>query len=163
MKKYFKINGLIIALLLFINTDIYSQRDYATGIGIRSWPYWGVSFKHFVTDQTALEIVGSSQWEGVMFDGMYTFHHNVFNTSNFNLLYGGGGHVGIWGSDVVNHPWLEVDENLTIGINLQAGLEYTFDEIPFSITFDWKPLLVLLQSSSVQVENVSFTIRYTIK
>lgn len=150
-------------LFFFPSLSLKAQRDYSTGIGIRSWPYWGATFKQFVTDQTALELIVSYKWEGMMVDGLYEFHHNTFNTSNFNLLYGFGGHTGWWGSDSTDTPWLKYDQHATVGLNGIAGIEYAFDEIPFSVSVDWKPLFIIAQHTGIDFKNISFSIRYNIK
>ena len=154
---------LIVILFLFTSLNMHAQRDYSAGIGIRSWPYWGVTFKQFVTEQTALELIVSYKWEGVMVDGLYEFHHNTFNTSNFNLLYGFGGHTGWWGNDSTDTPYLKYDQHVSVGLNAIVGLEYSFDEIPSSISVDWKPLFIIAQHTGVDLENISFSVRYNIK
>ncbi len=152
-----------ILLNIALTCSIYAQRDYATGIGVRSWPYWGITFKQFVTDQTGFEIMATSRWDGLILDGLYEFHHNTFNTSNFNLFYGFGGHLGWWSPDIVVHPWLEQGQHISVGINLIGGIEYSFDEIPFSVSVDWKPLFVVVQNPGIDIESISFSVRYNIK
>jgi hypothetical protein len=154
----------ILITLIAVNCfNLRAQRDYSTGIGIRSWPYWGITAKQFVTEQTALELIVSSKWKGLMIDGLYEFHHNTFNTSNFNLFYGFGGHSGWWSNDSTDHPWLNYGQHITVGLCAIVGIEYSFDEIPFSVSVDWKPLLIIAQHAGVNLENISFSVRYNIK
>lgn len=154
--------GLILAGVLF-NITLFAQRDYSTGIGLRGSPFYGFTVKQFVTNQTAFEFIISSKWDGLMIDGLYEFHHNTFNTSNFNLFYGAGGHAGWWSPDVVEHPWFEPDEHISFGVNAIGGIEYAFDEIPFSVSVDWKPLLVIVEDPGFYFDNLGFSIRYNIK
>ena len=69
-------------------------QDYTTGIGIRGGYFNGLTVKHFVSDQAALEGIFTSRWRGFQVTGLYEIHNQAFNTPRLNWYYGFGAHIG---------------------------------------------------------------------
>lgn len=154
----------VVIAALLISCAIYAQRDYSTGFGVRLGTTNGITVKHFVTDHSALEGILSTRWRGFIITGLYEFHLNAFKTPNFNFYYGFGGHLGVWSVYGYNHPWFEDDdEYIALGVDGILGLEYTFDEVPFSVALDWKPALNLIEITDFWIDDIGLSIRYVIK
>lgn len=158
-------SGVTTTLIVFLaTTSLSAQRDYDTGIGLRAGVSYGLTVKHFMTDRSAWEAILSTRYEGFLLTGLYELHQDVFNTTNFNFLYGFGGHLGEWPGDVDHHDWFNDKANhLALGIDGIIGLEYTFDEVPFSISIDWKPSFNIAEHAVFLVDEAGLSIRYVIK
>jgi hypothetical protein len=132
-----------IALTIFLSAFFLSfnyAQDYNTGIGIRGGYANGLTIKHFISSNSALEGIISSRWKGFQITGLYEIHNRAFNTDRLNWYYGFGGHVGFWDGDDTNEYWGDPGTSYTvIGIDGILGLEYNFSEIPFNLSLDWKP------------------------
>jgi len=153
----------ILCINLWLTTNLFAQRDYSTGLGLRNWPYWGITIKQFVSNRNAVEGIVTPIWGGLMMDGLYEIHQDAFKSPNFNLLYGFGGNVGWWGTHVAGRQEYQNDKHFSLGIDLIIGVEYTFDEIPFSISADWKPLFIFIENADVDPYSISFSFRYNFK
>jgi hypothetical protein len=155
-------------LLFFLALMVFSfqtkAQDYDTGIGFRFSPFTGVSVKHFVSRESAIEGMLSARWHGYMLTGLYERHQEAFDTHNLKFMYGAGGHFAWWDSDYVHHPWYDGHgDYAAFGLDGMIGLEYTFNEIPFSISLDWKPMFNLINDVGFRGDDVGLTIRYTIR
>lgn len=130
--------------LLFALTTSVQAQDYNTGVGIRGGAFNGLTIKHFMTSTTAVEGVLSTQWSGWLISGTWEKHAPAFNADGLKWFYGVGAHVGFWNNN--NFPGYDpAHGNYTVlGVHGALGLEYTFEEIPFSIGADWKPALNLV-------------------
>jgi hypothetical protein len=130
--------------LLFISAASVNAQDYNTGIGLRGGPFNGLTIKHFLSSNTAVEGVLSTQWSGWLISGTWEKHATAFNTEGLKWFYGVGAHIGFWNNS--NFPGSNNNQqsNTVLGVHGALGLEYTFNEIPFSIGADWKPALNLI-------------------
>jgi hypothetical protein len=161
MKKY------IFIIFFFIFGFILkseAQRDYSTAIGFRMGPASGLTVKTFLSDRAAFEGLLSTRWRGFLLTGLYELHQDVFGSTAFNFYYGLGGHIGWWDTDKYDHPWWDDDDvHTAFGIDGIIGLEYTFEEIPFNISVDWKPMFTITKGSGFTGDGAGFAVRYTIK
>jgi hypothetical protein len=159
-------SGVTTTLIILLTTaTVSAQRDYETGIGLRAGISYGLTVKHFMSERSAWEGILTTRWEGFTVTGLYELHQNAFNTTNFNFLYGFGGHLGAWHGDLgPYHDWYNDRYNhLALGIDGILGLEYTFDEVPFSISLDWKPALNVAEHALFIADEAALSIRYVIK
>jgi len=154
MKKLMFI--LLIALFFGLKSN---AQDYNTGIGLRGGWGTGLTIKHFLGDNKAVEGIFDSRWRGFSVTGLYEIHNQAFGVDRLNWYYGIGGHIGFWdGRYYWNH---NDDRNYTvIGIDGILGLEYNFKEIPFNIGVDWKPAFNLTDSSGFWGDGGAISIRY---
>jgi hypothetical protein len=152
--------GLIILLSTFLFSFSYAQ-DYNTGIGIRAGYANGLTIKHFVNSNSALEGIIASRWKGFQITGLYEIHNRAFNTERLNWYYGFGGHIGFWDGDNTNKYWGDPGESYTvIGIDGILGLEYNFSEIPFNLSVDWKPAFNLYGYNGFWGDGGALSFRY---
>jgi hypothetical protein len=146
----------VVAALVF-SQNLKSQ-DYSTAAGLRLGASSGLSIKHFVQSDRAIEGIVSTRWGGFSVTGLYEWHKPT-NTSNLNWYYGAGAHIGFWeGSNV---RWADDDASYTvIGADGILGLEYTFDEAPINLSLDWILALNVIGQTGVWGDGFGLSIRY---
>jgi hypothetical protein len=144
---------------IVVLTSFGFAQEYKTGIGLRGGWFNGITVKHFIGENKALEGILSTRWRGFNITGLYEVHHNAFDVAGLNWYYGGGGHIGFWeGSNV---KWSSnSNAHTVIGIDGILGLEYNFDEFPINISVDWKPAFNIIGHSGFWGDGGAFSIRY---
>lgn len=149
---------LFIAMLALIGSTVYGQ-DYKTAIGVRGTFVSGITVKHFIKEETALEgILSFGRW-GMNITGLYEKHATAFDVEGLYWYYGAGAHLGNWNDD---YPQLEENgEFVVIGIDGIVGLEYSIQEIPISFSVDYKPQLNLTGYPGFWGYGGALSIRYT--
>lgn len=127
----------ILTFILSITIIVFAQaQDYGTGIGFRGGLSNGLTVKHFISGNTALEGLLSTRWQGFNITGLYEIHARAFDTPRLNWYYGFGGHIGFW-DGYPNHPWFnDAGSYSVIGIDGIVGIEYNIEAIPFNISLD---------------------------
>lgn len=127
------------------------QQNYEKSAGIRLGSTSGLTFKKFVTENEAIELILSGRNEGTQISAIYLFHQPMefsFN-ENFYVHYGLGGHIGyerfndiakiltnVSGDEFV----FEERSFFAMGIDGNIGIEYRWLEVPITIGFDVKPI-----------------------
>ncbi|MDD4108173.1 MAG: hypothetical protein PHH93_05585 [Prolixibacteraceae bacterium] len=149
--------GLAIIIAATLST---TAQDYNTGIGVRGGLSNGLTVKHFISSNNAIEGILSTRWKGFNITGLYEIHAQAFNTPRLNWYYGFGGHIGFYdGYD--DHPWFDDDASYTvIGVDGIIGLEYNIEAIPFNISLDWKPGLNLIGYSGFWSDELALSVRF---
>lgn len=151
----------IFILSLFVTTSILSQ-DYTTAIGLRGGLSNGVTVKHFISGNSALEGILSTRWRGFNITGLYEIN-NALPEPGLNWYYGGGAHIGFW-SGYNRHPWFKDDRAYTVvGVDGILGIEYNFIDIPLNLSLDWKPAFNLVGYSGLWMDNFALSVRYLIR
>lgn len=152
---------------------------YKTGIGLRGGWEGGLTIKHFLQSHRAVEGIFSRGWGygGVRITGLYEIHKPFPGANGLDWFYGVGAHVGFYNEHYYGykcynggyydrdgdwHPGKCRDRYTTIGIDGILGLEYQFNEIPFTIGIDIKPYFDLVGRGD-HFGDGALTIRYTIK
>ena len=157
-----KLKKILITLTLtfFISSAGYAQY-YKTGLGVKLGASNGISLKHFVNQSNAIEGILASRWRGFHITGLYEVHRPAFNTAGFNWYFGGGAHLGVWnGYD--RHPWFDEDDRsyAVVGVDGVLGLEYKFNNAPFTLSLDWKPAINLTGYYGAWLSEGGLAIRY---
>lgn len=148
-----------IVILAFLATSIFVQaQEYTTGIGIRGGFSNGLTVKHFISDDRAVEGILATRWNGFYITGLYEIHKNAFNTAGLYWYYGIGGHLGAINGN--NSRFDDGKNHTLIGIDGVLGIEYSFDELPISLGVDWKPMFDLIGDSDIVFDNGAFSIRF---
>jgi hypothetical protein len=156
MKKHFLVFAIILAA-----TPLFSQ-NYKTGIGLRGGWISGITFKHFVKESRAVEMILSPgygwgrYYDGFQVIGLYELHKQAFDVDGLFWLYGGGIHIsqghyekveksywvstgpgnsGYWVYDTKRYSYFG------FGIDGIFGIEYKISEIPITLGFDVKPFI----------------------
>ncbi len=146
--------------VLFIAVAVDAQ-DYRTGIGFRGGYYNGLTVKHFLASEKAVEgLLVMPPWGGFLLTGLYEIHGPAFNVSGLNYYYGVGGHLGQWRGKTGEKHY-NADKNYTVlGIDGILGIEYNFGELPFNVSLDFKPALNLTGGYLYYPDEFALSIRY---
>ena len=152
----------ILGFLFMISAAFMANaQDYNTGIGIRGGLSNGLTVKHFISKNSAIEGIIASRWSGFNITGLYQIHANAFDTPRLNWYYGFGGHIGFWNGKYKNHPWFEdAGSYSVIGIDGIIGLEYNIEAIPFNISLDYKPGFNFIGYNGFWGDEFAFSIRF---
>jgi len=147
MNKFFRIL-LSLALVLTVSAAAKAQSGYSTGIGLRGGAASGLTIKHFIRSDVALEgiISTSFKYRGTVITVLYEKHAQAFNTSGLLWYYGLGGHVGFYnGHDYYDSGNKHYGDDNVYGVGVDGvlGLEYYIRDIPFTIGADIKPYINL--------------------
>ena len=151
---------LSLSVLFFTLTFVQAQ-DYQTGIGLRGGFSNGLTVKHFLGDQTAVEGILSTRWRGFLITGLLEFHRPT-QVDGLQWYYGFGGHIGVWNNrNNSKNPFFDNDKSGTvIGVDGILGIEYSFSGIPFNLSLDWKPAFNLIGYSGFRGDGGALSIRY---
>lgn len=129
----------------------FAQRTYDRGIGVRAGVYAAVSYKQFVSETGAIELqLGgrnySRRYRYTSFGAAYVHHAEMADllaawelpeVKNFNYYIGGGISGYAWGAR--DPSYRNLNNYLSWGLEIYAGLEYTFEEFPLAVSIDWSP------------------------
>lgn len=132
----------LILLLVFIgcSTAMFSQ-IYNQGIGARAGFGIGVTYKHFLNEQSALEAfmmfrpIGGYSFTN--FGALYLHHFPIGSVEGLNWYVGGGLIMQLFGGKYADlYP---NDNKINLGICLAGGAEYKFANIPLAVSADIMP------------------------
>ena len=129
---------LLVALLGFSA----NAQDYKTALGLRAGFPYGLTVKHFLNPNNAIEGVLASSWGGFVITALYENEHWTGQYPGLNWFWGFGAHVGFW--DNTNKYVDAIDSSAILGADFTVGLEYTFDEIPLNLSLDIMPSVNLI-------------------
>lgn len=148
-------------LSLFISPTLYAQ-DYQNAVGLRGGLFSGLTFKHFNSENVALEGILSTRWSGFEVTGLYEIHTPAFHVSGMNFYYGGGAHLGFYNGDNTNGVWGDTGKSYTlIGIDGILGLDYKIPGAPIDLSLDWKPAFNLSGYSNFIADGFALSARFT--
>ncbi|MFD2248321.1 hypothetical protein [Pontibacter ruber] len=147
MKTLFRV-FFALALVVALASTTQAQ-NYSTGIGARGGAAAGLTVKHFIKGDAAIEGILSSsfRYRGAVLTVLYEKHAPAFNAKGLQWYYGLGGHIGFYEGRyyyVRHHKHYDeyYDDNVVgVGIDGVLGLEYFIGDIPFTIGADIKPYL----------------------
>jgi hypothetical protein len=155
MKKIF-----IIFLLLFTFSQAsLISKNYNNAIGVRGLFDGGITYKQFVDNTKAFEVIlsGGDKWFGLT--GFYQWH-NKTHAKQLEWYYGAGVHA-VFIEDHKHTPWdRNTDTDLVLGVDGILGIEYSFREVPIVVSADWNPTLNLIGDSGLWLSRGSVSIRY---
>lgn len=153
---------IILTILVAVAFTAFSTaQDYKTGIGLRAGYPAGLSVKHFISNNAALEGILATQWRGFVVTGLFEAHKPLADVDRLKWFYGFGAHVGFWNGSTYRSYWMEPGTSYTvIGIDGILGLEYSFEEIPINLSLDWKPAFNLTGYTGFWGDGGALSIRY---
>ena len=132
MKKFLLL-GIFALMVTFIQAQSKSSNSssYTTALGVKVWDGGGISFKHFLTDRNAIELIGYFWSQGIRITGLYEIHGPISGASGLQWYIGPGAHVGFYNT--------KYGDGAFIGIDGVLGLDYKFNGAPINISLDWQP------------------------
>jgi len=132
MRKFF-----VLIVLLAVVTVSQAQSkstgssSYRTALGVKVWDGGGISFKHFVQDNNALELIGYFWNQGMRITGLYEIHGPITGATGLRWYIGPGAHVGFYNT--------KNGDGTFIGLDGVLGLDYKFKGAPINLSLDWPP------------------------
>jgi len=145
----------LVLALCFVS--FISAQDYNTGVGLRGGFESGLTIKHFVNRNSALEGLLTIRWQGFDVTGLYEIHYQAFEVDHLNWYFGGGAHLGGYnGNDLATWGTYSA----LIGIDGILGIEYNFREAPINIGIDWNPRIDIYGMTRFRAEGFALVIRY---
>lgn len=110
--------------------------SYTTALGVKVWgDGGGISLKHFVSENHALEGIGYFWNGGTRITGLYEFNFDIDGAPGLKWYIGPGAHIGFY-----NQPYNNDTKTGTfVGIDGVLGLDYKFNKAPINMSLDWQP------------------------
>lgn len=152
--KYF----MLIASFLFV-TGVYAQSrstsssSYKTALGVKVWDGGGISFKHFLSDKNAIELIGYFWNRGSRITGLYEIHGPVTGAPGLQWYIGPGAQIGFYNT--------KFGDGVFAGIDGVLGLDYKFKGAPINISLDWQPSIEFGENRGFVGSWGGLGIRYT--
>lgn len=163
-----KMKKILLVIILFAGIGLSSEAQsyYRYAVGLRVGPAFGISGKHFLNRNTAIEGIFQARWRGVIVTGLYEYSRHAFRTPGLVWYIGGGGHIGYWKDYTASNYWWNYEENpgsiLLMGADFILGLEYSFKDIPLNLSIDWKPAVNFFGYVGFWGDMMAISIRYAI-
>ena len=137
---------LLVVFTLFLLTYHAEAQNtgssYRTALGVKVWDGAGISFKHFLTGNNALELIGYFWGHGTRITGLYEIHGPIKGATGLKWYIGPGAHIGFYNDHHHNHNHIHDDHyghGPVIGIDGVIGLDYKFRGAPINMSLDWQP------------------------
>lgn len=153
-----KCKTFLIATLLLACVSTISAQHYKTGIGARVGFFNGVSAKTFVSPNNAIEGIVNFRWDGVIVTGLYEWQKPIPAAPGFDYFLGVGAHIGFFN----NYKW-DKDDSVVAGVDVLAGIEYTFPTAPFTIALDYKPAFNFIGDNHIWADGLGLSFRFNIR
>jgi hypothetical protein len=185
-----RLSVVFFVLVLSFTSHVLAQKNsssssdggaaYKTGIGFRGGFEGGLTVKHFIQSDKAIEGILTRSWGygGFRITGLYEIQKPIKDVPGLSIFYGFGAHVGFYngryygyygysGSGYYdkNGKWHATgyrNNYTTLGIDGIVGVEYKIEDIPITVGLDVKPYFDIIGWSDRFVD-VAISLRYTIK
>lgn len=108
-----------------------NSSTYRTALGVKVWDGAGISFKHFLHDNKALELIGYFWNRGTRITGLYEIHGPISGATGLQWYIGPGAHIGFYNN--------KNGDGVFAGIDGVLGLDYKFRGAPINMSLDWQP------------------------
>ena len=155
-----KLKSLLIAGILALSGlfATVGAQDYKDAFGVRLGYDSGLTLKHFISPSNALEGILSASANYFQLTGLYEYQQPLQGAPGLDRFVGLGGHLGsVYDKKYEGSKFL-------LGVDLIAGLEYTFPAAPFNVSLDWKPAFNLSTSyNDYWFAGLALSLRYTFK
>lgn len=122
------------ALILLSQQQLVAQSKgstYTTALGAKFYP-GGITIKHFIKSDVALEGIAYFWERGSRITGLYEFHGKIEGARGLRWYVGPGAHVGFY-----NNKYYGGGQS--VGLDGVLGLDYKFNGAPINISVDWQP------------------------
>lgn len=115
--------------------------SYTTALGVKLWgDGGGLSVKHFVSTNRALEGIAYFWSRGTRITGLYEFHFDFEGAPGLKWYVGPGAHVGFYNNSYYDRNYYNGDGSGSyVGIDGVLGLDYKFTGAPINLSLDWQP------------------------
>ena len=132
--------ALVLTAISYSNAIAQSKgSSYTTALGAKFYPGTGVTLKHFIKDDAALEGIAYFWKDGMRVTGLYEYHGNINGAAGLRWYVGGGAHVGFWNDTYWRREYGLTKGNVIAGLDGVLGLDYKFNGAPINLSVDWQP------------------------
>lgn len=138
-------------------------QDYKTALGFRLGSSQGITLKHFIKEDAAMEAILSTRWGGFVVTGIFEKHFPLAEINGLKWFIGGGGYLGFWTERSKNKNIDRQYAHTSIGVAGIIGVEYTFPKVPINLGLDWKPEFRITGPSGFYGSGTGFSVRYAFK
>ncbi len=148
--------ALCIVTFLLFSLSVFSQskgRTYTTALGVKFLDGAGITLKHFVKENAALEGIGFFWNRGTRITGLYELHYDINGAPGLKWYVGPGAHVGFYNTKNGGGSWAGIDGVL--------GLDYKINNAPLNLSLDWQPYFEFGTGRGFTGNWGGFGIRYT--
>ncbi len=150
---------LTVGFIVFSNTEASAQSTYKNAIGGRFGEANGITFKTFLNEKAALDLILNFQsrknYSYFRLTGLYEVHKPIQNAAGLRYYYGGGGTLG-------SVRYKDFDESdLYVSVDGVLGLDYKFDELPLNVSLDWKPAIEVAPNTEFDARGFGLSVRFT--
>ena len=142
---------LVLVACIALTQGSLAQRTYDRSVGLRLGYYGALSYKQFMNEAGAFELqLGSRaycrRYRYTSFGAAYLHHVDMSalleewelpHVENLNYYLGGGISGYAWHAR--DAFYRNLDNHVSWGLELYAGLEYTLEDIPMVVSVDWSP------------------------
>ncbi len=151
---------LVIVFIAAIAISIsLKAQDYKTEFGFRAGGLTsGLTVKHFINSDGALEGIMSFGYRSTVITGLYEKHENIPSAQGLKWFYGGGAHIGFFsyggyyytvhGHGNIYYVEREGESASVGGLDFIIGLDYKFNKAPVNVSLDIKPFVDFFNGTS---------------
>ena len=132
---------IFLAAVLFTTLVSEAQSNgstYRTALGIKFWP-GGITIKHFIRDNRALEGIAYFWDHGFRFTGLYEIHGDINGATGLKWYVGPGAHIGAYNEVWYHDGHYYNDGAVSFGVDGVLGLDYKINSAPLNFSVDWQP------------------------
>ncbi|MFN9499956.1 MAG: hypothetical protein ACK57K_01390 [Chryseotalea sp.] len=164
MKKILFLSLVFILLLCNVTqAQKYNDSEYTSALGGKFWAYGvGITFKQFLPNRNAVELVGHIWNDGGRFSGMYQFHYNIKGAEGLKWYIGPEAHIAVYNNHKNERFYFKNwDSGTYLGVGGVIGFDYKFSEMPINISLDWQPSFEFGNDHGFIGAWGGFAVRYT--
>jgi hypothetical protein len=133
MKKSILLGGVIFFISILQIQAQSMGRSYTTALGVKVFDGAGITLKHFIKDNRAIEGIAYFWNRGSRVTGLYEIHFDIDGAPGLKWYIGPGAHLGFY-----NSKYKDGDGTFA-GIDGVLGLDYKINKAPLNLSLDWQP------------------------
>lgn len=122
---------------LQVKAQAVEGHNYKNAIGGRFGVANGITFKTFLNDQNALDVIlnfrSNSKSSTFKLVGLYEIHNPIDTAPGLQWYYGAGAGIGTYKNKETDNS------GAAFSIDGVLGLDYKIDGAPINLSLDWKP------------------------
>lgn len=151
---------ILLPLVIFLTITISQAQNsstnsssYKNALGVKVLDGGGITFKHFVSGNNALEFIGYFWNRGTRITGLYEIHGPISGASGLKWYIGPGAHIGFYNTKYGGGRF--------VGLDGVLGLDYKFKGAPINMSIDWQPSFEFGDNRGFVGSWGGFAVRYT--
>ena len=161
MKKQIILSVLTLVIFITTATAQSKGRTYTTALGVKILDGAGITLKHFISEQDALEGIGFFWSHGTRITGLYELHYDINGAPGLKWYVGPGVHLGFYNNKYENGYNSKYGSGTFAGIDGVLGLDYKINNAPLNLSLDWQPSFEFGTGRGFTGNWGGFGVRYT--